>query len=246
MSSDLVPFINLSFEGKFWQVKSDSATGKLAIEIRNEEEMSTTFYVVDIRTGAIEECWIPESLDWWSSLTGIYGDYLLISSFKGYDNPGPATLFIINRATKAIVEQVENFVFDSMINGTVSGYVFDEKKSKKTVTLETLGSLEVVQSLFPTLIKENDQDFSLIVDYLDQVKPVIGYEYLQIADKIFMSYYVGQKKFDRYFVWVESGNEVLHLKLDEGMSGLATESFFIFHNKLVFINNRSSLLAYEI
>lgn len=95
--------------------------------------------------------------------------------------------------------------------------------------------------------------YELGTAYFDKVAQFLGLdlpcscEYLQVEDKIIISYYLRfGKDFERYLLLLDAGKKALKELLDEKMKGFAPGAFFVLRNRLCFIRNRNEICIYHL
>ena len=73
-------------------------------------------------------------------------------------------------------------------------------------------------------------------------------EYKEHEGLIFISYYRRENNglVNYLLVFTESGERLLHEKIDEQLKGLGVDTFFILSGCLVFVRNKRELLSYQI
>lgn len=72
-------------------------------------------------------------------------------------------------------------------------------------------------------------------------------EYLEIGNKIIMSYYLRSgKKLDRFLLLLEDGKKVIKEVQDSGVHGFAPGAFFAIDDKLLFVKNRNEICIHTL
>ncbi len=251
MEPSINPKFEKEFTGLIWQIKLDSYSGNLSIEVRNEDNLDIQFFQLDPKIPSLKELWTPDSLSWWSSLVASHGPYTMLNSFEDQKNPGPGKFLVLNQDAHRIEHDLDHFEFIGISSNDLIGRTITDKGMEEKVLKLNLqdGSNLKLNLEYPGFISPDSNDFQTIVEYLNEfgVQPVLGAEYFEVDENIILSYYVNSgRKFDRYICWLNSGNINLMHKIDEGMTGIAFESFLTFQNHLIFVENRSILKIYEI
>ncbi|MEQ9404441.1 MAG: hypothetical protein RIM99_12685 [Cyclobacteriaceae bacterium] len=97
----------------------------------------------------------------------------------------------------------------------------------------------------PVIYEEGSESFKIVSEYLNLDLPC-SVEYLELDDKIIISYYLRSgKEFDRYILVLKEGQEKVHVIQDSGMKGFAAGSFFVLNDKLFFIKERNEMCIYS-
>lgn len=101
-------------------------------------------------------------------------------------------------------------------------------------------------ALIPDLFVPESEGFQMVAQFLD--KPIVlGCEYLEHQEVIIISYYLPFGKcFERKLLVLENGNKVIDEIQDKCVKGFAPGSFFTFQDRLIFINENTEIVIYEI
>ncbi len=105
---------------------------------------------------------------------------------------------------------------------------------------------------FPLLYKEGEAYFEQVKQFLMAQlpsEPIGAIEYAETADFLFCAYYEkddAEKLQCKLAVFDLEGNMYLHETLGSGLTGIGSDSFFIFGGNLYFIRNRSSFVIYSL
>ena len=101
-------------------------------------------------------------------------------------------------------------------------------------------------TVIPNLFVPESEGFQMIAQFLDQ-PIVLGCEYLEHQNVIIISYYLPFGKcFERKLLILDDGRKVLDKIQDKNINGFAPGGFFTFQNRLVFINENTEIVIYEI
>ncbi len=98
----------------------------------------------------------------------------------------------------------------------------------------------------PAFFPVTSPDFALFRQLIGE-ELVVGCEYQEVNNHLFISYYVkNQTTFTRHLLVLTDGQEVYHEVQDKEMKGFAPGSFFTFQNHLIFVCNKRELNIYAI
>jgi len=129
----------------------------------------------------------------------------------------------VNSATGKIIEETQNITLNREIeNGTLQN---------------------------PVHLLEESQQFSRISGFIRQSTAkhcVLALDYLEHMDHIIIAFYTREDdRLQNYLLLVNAKGKVLFCRLmNENLKGIGKDAFFVFHNKIIFIENKSELLLY--
>ena len=90
-------------------------------------------------------------------------------------------------------------------------------------------------------------------DYFNTVKEFLGLdlplscEYLELGDKIIISYYLrSENGFDRFLLILKGGEKELKIRQDQRMKGFSPGAFFVIDDQLVFIKDQNEICFYPV
>jgi hypothetical protein len=206
------------------------------------------YFTIDLTSLEGKSIHPPKALDWWSKLVHLYGSRLFIMQYEDQNNPGPGTFLVYDYRLDQIEFSREKVLIDEIFGGTIRGVVMEEEEQKPLElnfgATDNAGSAE-----FPVLYTEGEEDFATVAEFIltqKDEKISLAVEYLEKDDLIVLSYYLRTaKEYDRYLMVLQNEEVVLDRKIDRGMKGLSTESFFLFGNQLIFVEDRITLQVYE-
>ena len=251
MSSVANPAYLRTFSGVIWKLVYDAHYNQLALEIRSDSNLDWFYHILDLNKMSDHQVFLHDHVDWWSQLAGIYDDKLIIMKYEGQNNPGPGTLMICDHRNNKLEFSQEGLLIDSIESGKINGVQVEKEGKKKEFTLQLENTKRPQKEIqFPAFFKEGSKEFETIKDFVSSNtdhRIDMGTEYLEKDELIAFTYYsLKDKKLDRFMFLIKNGNLLLHQKTDEGMDGIATESFFLFGKFLIFVKNRNTLVIHEI
>ena len=110
--------------------------------------------------------------------------------------------------------------------------------------LATLPSMENVV-IEPHLYDVDSDHHKTVAQFLS-LELLVPCEYLELDNKIIISYYLrSQNGFDRFLLLIEEGEKRWKLKQDSNMKGFASGAFFVVQNKLVFVKDRNEVCIHS-
>ncbi|MFY0686100.1 MAG: DUF4905 domain-containing protein [Cyclobacteriaceae bacterium] len=219
MYNSRTPFFSRSFDEIIWQIKIDPDNSLLAIELRKEGSLEFGYMIISIRTS---ESWFipkPEAVNWWSSLSAINEDKLLINQFEEKGDPGSGRQIVLNWRTQEV------FMNETWKNVNLSGNV-----------------------LIPNVFEENSSDNDSVLEYLalEGIHAVGSVEYMEQSNHIIIGFYLkNEKSWTHELLWLKDESVFSKEVLDEESNGLGGEGFFTFEKYLIFVQNRQRLVIHE-
>lgn len=248
----------------------DAAGGFVALEVRDADLLLARFYSLDTENFGLLELPLPAAKNWWLGLEDVHAGLLLLHGYgdrklgqhKGvfaysagngtlqWQHPEPAFYGIGNAGIVALDLQTQ----EVHLLQTVSG-----EKVITDLALEKAGEAIAAYSLerqryrfVPMLYLEGEDYFGQVQQFLWQqlqVTAARGIEYAETGNSIVVSYYTEPEpgNLANYLaVFNLDGEMLLHELLASGLSGIGSDSFIIFMQKLYFIRQRQSLAVYSL
>lgn len=231
------------FDQGIWKLLCDDS--HLLVVVKDEVQFATKFYFISLADGKEElGIVVPDSLKW--NPYHFAFPYIFMEEFPDSDDP---------QQREAIVLKYENFSLQKVLHQETS-FFWDEQgglslgngQSISEVPSEFLRKKAVV---FPGAISEEDKPFETIEKFLKKhltIVPCKFCEYLEITDRIIISFYLCQREFmeQKIVVFSTKGEKLLEESLGKAENGISFESFFCMNNKLVVVDQQNSVLTYNL
>lgn len=255
--------INHNFEGKIWNTTFSEQY--CVLEIRDELTRQVSFSCINLLTGnMIWENTKPEK-SWWLSLVGIFDEHLILHKYSSNQKPEPEAVLILNIQTGNIFERIDDWIFFNYKENTLTVYqIQNNQPVYKVINFEsivttiqqteclshnsTINRLTVQTS--PTHYPEDSSHFPTIYKFLyrllniDSVKAV---DYLEISNKIIISYYIYRdKSFLNYLLVTNRGREVLLNDLIAETEGIGIDTFTVKSDTLLYVKNQTQFVGYKL
>ena len=265
--------INYNFKGKIWNTTFSDIY--CVLEIRDEATRQVSFSCIDLMSGNI--LWknlIPEK-SWWLSLVEISDEFLFLHKYSANQKPEPEGLLIIKVETGEILERINNWIFFDYANSILTIYqlqnnqpvykdIFLEQSPVNTgtnsqTTAQTIASATIQQAEFSpshnstintTHYNEDSQYFPTIYKFLyrllniDAVKAV---DYLEISNKIIISYYIYRdKSFLNYLLVTNRFRKILLNDQIAETEGIGIDTFTVKSDTLLYVKNQTQFIGYKL
>jgi hypothetical protein len=193
-------------------------------------------------------------------LKSIFDSFLVLNEYANGQNPDKATAIVFDYQKKKIKWQKENFAI-SEINGSLlkapnqhfenrfsywdieSGSIIENPEENFSVPDNDL--------YFPQCYPENNEHFTWFVEVISRLTQhlaCLSCEYLELKDKMVISYYYNEKDAlnNSLIVLDNKGQIIESIKLGKNLNGIGKDTFFVIENRLIFISHKNTLNIYEI
>ena len=256
--------INYNFQGKIWN--TTFSNDYCVLEIRDESTRQVSFACINLFTGnVLWENLRPEK-SWWLSLVGIFDEYLILHKYLSNQKPEPEGLLILDVETGEIVKRIENWIFFNFQRPILKIYQLENNEpiykmvdlppasdirniSDNTPTT-TEKSNHLTSETSPTHYPEDSPHFPTIYKFLyrllniDAVKAV---DYLEISNKIVISYYIYRdKSFQNYLLVTNRAREILLNDLIAETEGIGIDTFIVKSDTLLYVKNQTKFVGYRL
>ena len=243
---------NLAFsfhvEGVIWKTSLDRHTGQLALEIRNQDQLSISYCLLDIINKTLKKPFNVEGADWWSSLQLLDQGYLFLEKYQDPQNPLDKSLIV---AIGSSGEVHRHFPGHQLVDIEAGSLIYQKLEDPSGILKETLPEVAKSNGNFelkePVVYWEGSDNFEVVKAFLSGENIISLVDYMEIEDYIIISYSVPDgKDFIRKMVVIRGEEEIYSTILDNKMEGIAPGSFFVFNNYLIFIVERKQINAIEL
>jgi hypothetical protein len=192
---------------------------------------------------------------------------LILHKYASNQKPEPEGLIILNVISGEIVKHLNDWIFFDFQNHTLIIYQLQQNEPiYKTIDLpnSALGTKSIVEKTYtasdnsknlmratsPTHYTEDSPHFSLIYKFLyslldiDAVKAV---DYLEISNKIIISYYIYRdKSFHNYLLVTNRARKILLNDLIAETEGIGIDIFTVKSDTLLYVKNKNQFVGYSL
>ena len=257
--------INYTFQGKIWNTTFGG--DYCVLEIRDESLRQVSFSCINLFTGMVLWENLKPEKSWWLSLVGIFDEYLILHKYLSNQKPEPEGLLILNVNSGEIVKRIDKWIFFNFQHHVLTIYQLqnNEPTYKMIDLASTLLNPEVVvenaprtdeqfdnslSETSPTHYPEDSPHFQTIYKFLyrllniDAVKAV---DYLEISNKIIISYYIYiDKSFHNHLLVTNKAREILLNDLIAKTGGLGIDTFTVKSDTLLYVKNQTQFVGYRL
>lgn len=238
---------SLPLEGKLWQTAFDQVTGQLWLELRDEEQQQVVYRSLDLAAGALSEALQIPTVDWWTSISRVYANYLLLEQYTDPQNPTEKSLIVYHAMDQTVSQHIADFQFTHHVGNEFFGESLKNQQQTKSFTLEVDQVPEQYELSEPVYYAPDSESHQLVFEFLGMDAVPLGCEYFERGDHIIIGYYQRSgTKFDRLLMVLHKGEALFHEKIDEGMNGFASGSFFVFDQLMVYVKNGKEINGIEL
>ena len=250
------------FTGTIWNMTPTPNANLLVLEVRDEENFIARFSAFDLEHN--EFLWRNLELDekWWVSLVTASDGLALLQTFQSSGNPERKDLIAIDLSRGQVKWKAQKFaLYACGEEGFILGYDSTQELMKATVDART-GEVSIGNwrsgVVNPAEVTKSPVTYAEGEDHFEQVKEFVqkrrnehitrGVEYLELGDRILLSYYVANGEFLANYLLVtdNDGKELLHEKLGENLHGLGVHTFFALRDCVIFVKNKCELVSYSL
>jgi hypothetical protein len=255
--------IDYSFEGKIWNTAFNSQY--IVLEIRDETRRQVNFSAISLTDGAIKWEGLQPHKSWWLGLVGVEENYVIIHQYSSNQKPESIALFILEVATGVLVKHIIGKTFFKLEGQLLTTSEIDET-NQPIYADYSLGLAPVSKSIihedndvsitnFSTIQKpihylENGEYFPVIFRFLYRLLAIEAQkavDYLEISNKIIISYYIYTGKlYQNYILVVNKEREILLNDLIAESEGIGIDTFTVKSDTLLYVKNQNKLIGYEL
>ncbi len=216
------PF-SVKLSAPVWNMLPFAGKPVMAIEQRDEWKRQVSFsayHFIDHRF-IWRDVVLPEK--WWVNLAGATKDHMVLKVFENMENPDKTSFLLLDSETGKIVSNHYQQIDWKHTNDTVHPFQY----------LDGEPEFETVKNFLITRFKEI---------------PMLGAEYMEYADHIIISYYVGVPASFKNWLAVFSlkGECLYEEEIGTNLKGMGTNTFFITSGYLFFVKNKTELVTFRI
>jgi len=246
--------INHTFSGKIWNTTFGGDF--VALEIRDELSRQVSFSAINLLTGKVLWENIRPEKSWWLGLVGIFDEYLILHKYSSQQKPEPEGLLILNIQTGEVIQRLDNWVFFDFKDNTLVVYQVENNfpiyknidLSKKVHS--TIESYHLVAPSSVIHYPEESPHFPTIFKFLYRllgIEAQKAVDYLEISNKIIISYYIyREKSFQNYLLVTNREREILLNDLIAETEGVGIDTFTVKSDTLLYVKNETQFIGYEL
>lgn len=246
-----------SFDADIWEVLFHN--NRLLITTRDSEKLAVSFSLFDLAEQKFLWKNISFEESWWVSVYHFADNVIVFQTYDDTQNIEARSIFGFNSSSLEADWAVDNVKLFNVQSNVLSLASMDSPETTFGINIQTGQEVseEVVFSdedqdssaLYPTHYETDNPHFETISKFLKekvQVHLEGSCDYLEWGDYFAVS--ANTKVEAGYnldlFVFNLEGELVLQQSLESGLKGLATGTFFIVNQALIFVEGKRNLIVY--
>lgn len=245
-----------------------SSGSKMMLETRDEEKKIVYFYILDLTDPKVPVSQIPHEEEYWTGVEDFKDDYIILHGFAKPDMPAHKGIQVYSPVEKKVLWENEDAVFlfrkgesiyifrqmfDSreyleynITNGALIAEHGEDHHHIKRIMSEARDEEDFSMYGFPSQLSTDLNILDEIPSFSGEKDNIINIEFLRYNGYILVSYH--EKKgelFDNYLEIFKSGKMLDKIKLNSKTPRLIAESWFMYKNMLITIEDKSDLKIYK-
>lgn len=254
----------LGDKNSIWRILI-SPQGKLLLETRDENKKIVHFYISDLNIGKNNLTEIPHDEEYWVGVESFSDDFLITHGFAKPDMPGHLGIAVYSLEEKKYLWDDKSAVFlfrkgESIFTfqQTFDSRSYSEIEIKTGNKVSDYGDDHIqIKSLMNEARESEDYSMygfpnpagpdSPVLSTVEDTCNLINVEFLSHNDYILFSYHI--EKNGRYYSYLKiyrSGKLIDELELNSKTERLIAESWFMYKDLLITIENKNLLKIYRL
>ncbi|GAB3203286.1 hypothetical protein ABID22_000924 [Pontibacter aydingkolensis] len=255
-----------------WRIRIDTACRKLALEVRDPDLLLTHFYTLDAAGFILQKLDINPSKAWWQGLedaqygmvylhgygdrkTGQHKGITALSADTGNQEWSLDDMAFYGLSQEGMLVYNPNAPEEALtIIGPENGDTIqtDISQYRAAQQVSDFSSDRYRDCVYPVLYMQGESYFEDVCNFLIEqsgARPVQGIAYAEANSCIVISYYAQAEsgELDNFVVIYDlEGKLRLKVKLGSGLSGIGSDTFFIFNLGLYLLLDKQILQVYSL
>ncbi|WP_185154321.1 DUF4905 domain-containing protein [Fulvivirga sp. M361] len=259
MARILEPIFSHSFEGKIWNIVSESSGQHLLLEVRDQQNFFTSFYIYDHTDRSFNKKAISFEEKWWIGISHFTRDLIVFHTFPETDDPSVKEFFGYNVKQSRIswtkksmdIVSFEMNSFNAITKGEMAVRQFDLASGALMTGNPSSKTQEDTNHVqYPFHYAQGDDHFDTVREFLASLNVhhiERGVDYYEGHAVVVISYYTGGTKLDNDLLVIDFNRSILLKEcLGSELSGISDRAFFIFHDTLIFVKDNTNFLSYQL
>ena len=253
-----------------WRIRIDTACKQLAVEVRDADLLLAHFYTLATEAFTLRKLDLNPSKAWWQGLEDAQQGMLYLHGYGDRKTGQHKGISAIHTSSGEQSWEAEALAFYGFAEGGLLAYTADSPEEALMLLDPENGNLlrtgiaqqeaaklvagfnpvRYADAIFPVLYLEGEPYFNDVSQFIRVQagqEPVKGIEYAETDQYIVVSYYTptAAGHLDNFVeVYDLEGNLQLKVKLGSGLSGIGSDTFFIFNLRLYLLLDKQVLQVY--
>ncbi len=255
-----------------WRIRLDTTARRLALEVRDADLLLAHFYTLDIQTRQLQQLPLQTGEAWWQGLEDAQDGFIYLHGYGDRKLGQHKGIQALDAQTLAVAWEHTALAFYGMAAEGILAYLADAPEGAFRVLQPATGeplqtgltqqqaaeaaaafSTQRLQSaVYPVLYLEGEEYFTQVQQFIqaqDLQEAALAIEYAEAGSAIVLSYYT-REAIGTYqnciAVFDAAGNLCLKETLADGLTGIGSDTFFIFMDELYFLKNKATLEVYRL
>ncbi|CAM3686370.1 DUF4905 domain-containing protein [Pontibacter korlensis] len=253
-------------------MRLDSSTACLALEVRDPDLLLTSFYTLDTASLSLSHLDLPQTQAWWQGLEDAEHGLLYLHGYgnrqlgqhkgiAGYDEENKGKVWETAELAFYGIAKAGVLAYNPMQpeaplqslapkTGMATGQSFTQQEAAEEVAHYSRTRYQ--DCLYPILYREGEAYFEQVRDFLReqlQVEPLQALEYAETETCLVISFYLedtdGSLQ-NELAIFDLEGKLHQKVKIGSRLSGIGSDTFFIFKHNLYFILNKDILQVFRL
>ena len=245
--------INHNFQGKIWNTTFGG--DYCVLEIREETTRQVSFSCINLSKGNILWKNLRPEKSWWLSLVGIFDEFLFVHKYSSNQKPEPEGILVLAIESGEKIMMLEDWIFFKYRESILTVYQLQNNQPiYKSITLKKVdddsNSLNTSYCHEVIHYTETSAHFPTIFKFLYRllnIHAVKAVDYLEISNKIIISYYIySDKSFQNYLLVTNRTREILLNDLIAETEGIGIDTFTVKSDTLLYVKNQTQFVGYRL
>ncbi|GAA4437222.1 hypothetical protein GCM10023188_31190 [Pontibacter saemangeumensis] len=255
-----------------WRIRLDTTANRLALEVRDPDLLLASFYTMDLGTRHLKQLPLPQGTAWWQGLEEAQDSYIYLHGYGDRRMGQHKGVLAVEAGTAAVAWEETELAFYGMAADGMLAYIAATPEAAFRLLQPATGQvvqdgitqqqaaamvaqhshLRYRQAVYPVLYREGEEYFAQVQQFLDSQQltgATQAIEYAETDAYLAVSYYVqaADSTLQNYMaVFDIEGSLCLKERLAGGLSGIGSDTFFIFMGDLYFVKDKAILKVYRL
>ena len=253
-----------------WRIRLDTAANRLALEVRDPDLLLAHFYTFGISGRSLKP--LPLQQAWWQGLEDAQDGYIYLHGYGDRKMGQHKGIIAVEAGTGAVAWEEQELALYGIAENAVLAYMAvapeaaflslqpgTGQQMRESVTQQRAAEmvaefslLRSRQAIYPVLYREGEEYFAEVQQFLNSLQitgATLAIEYAETEAAFVASYYerCADGTLQNYIaVFDKEGSFCLKERLASGLSGIGSDTFFIFRDDLYFVKDHAILEVYRL
>lgn len=258
MSKQLEHVFSHQFKTDIWEVLPSN--DRLLITTRDSEALQVSFSLFDLKKNEFLWEGIGFEESWWISVYDFSGDVIVFQTYNDTQDIEARSAFGFDVHTTEALWSIDDIKLNKALNGQLTvtplsgehdSFIINTKTGEEIASNDSVDSMiSIAENRFPIHYESDNPHFKTLSSFVStklDLELVGSCDYLEVND--FFAIAVNSKTEKGYnldlFVFSHEGVLLLQKSLDRELKGLASGTFFIVSQALIFVEGKRNLVFYR-